>query len=313
MALPFYEALRAAAPRAHLCLLTVPAVAGLPFPCFDEVRVLAPGDRSFPGGAWRAGRALRDGGFELGIGLPASLSSALVLCAAGIPRRVGFAEPASALLLTDPIPWRGRAAGRHKAALYLDLLKPLLDAAVPLPEPAPFAGGRDDLVVIAPGASIALREWPGYAELIPALRRRYPRVRVAVVGGAREAAWKARLQSLRDPGVEDLIGATSLPELVELLGHARLVVANDSGVAHLAASVAGASTLVLFGPGDPDYIRPRGPRVFEALVEGLPCRPCESAHCRARYGYAACLKRLSVDEVLRKIDIAGNFRLDLSS
>ena len=68
------------------------------------------------------------------------------------------------------------------------------------------------------------------------------------------------LKNVSDPGVEDWIERTTLPELVSLCRRASLVIANDSGVAHLAATLAGASTLVLFGPGDPDYIRPLGDR-----------------------------------------------------
>jgi ADP-heptose:LPS heptosyltransferase len=51
------------------------------------------------------------------------------------------------------------------------------------------------------------------------------------------------------------------------LATASLVVANDSGIAHLAAGV-GAPVVAVFGPTDPATWRPRGPRV--AVVGGTP-------------------------------------------
>ena len=51
-----------------------------------------------------------------------------------------------------------------------------------------------------------------------------------------------------------------LATLGALLAQARLLIGNDSGVAHLAAAF-GAACLVLFGPTDPREWRPIGPRV----------------------------------------------------
>ena len=52
----------------------------------------------------------------------------------------------------------------------------------------------------------------------------------------------------------------SLEELGDRLARARLVIAGDSGPAHLAAQL-GVPTLSLFGPGDPRQWGPVGSRV----------------------------------------------------
>jgi ADP-heptose:LPS heptosyltransferase len=124
------------------------------------------------------------------------------------------------------------------------------------------------------------------------------------VGGRAEEKWRPRFARLGHAGIDDRIGRTTLAELVDLCARAELVVANDSGVAHLASSLAGAPTVVLFGPGDPAYIMPRGPNVVAARVS-IPCSPCEKARCRAPCGYQRCLRDLSLDSVLAKVDEIG--------
>src|SRR5262249_39834913 len=52
-----------------------------------------------------------------------------------------------------------------------------------------------------------------------------------------------------------------LPALAAMLGGARLVVACDSGPAHLAATQLGVPTVAFFGPTDPDQWAPVGPCV----------------------------------------------------
>lgn len=303
MARPFYEALRAAYPDARLTCLAPEPVLGVDTSAwFDETLVLGPGDRAFPGGAYRAGKTLR-GRFDLGVTLPASISSALLLYAAGIPARVGFAEAGAELFLTASLRWPGRAGRRHKSELYLELLGFLTAREAPLPAPPRARRGVtvEPLIVVAPGASLPLREWPYFLELLVALRTRYPGYSICVVGSGGEEKWHSFLRRLADPGVTDLVGRTSIDELVRLCARAAVVVANDSGAAHLAATMAGAPTVVLFGPGDPAYVAPRGPRVAVARVRDLPCSPCEKPYCRSPYGYQRCLRALAPEAVLEQV------------
>jgi len=99
--------------------------------------------------------------------------------------------------------------------------------------------------------------------------------------------------------VEDKIGTTSLQDLVQICSKAKRGLANDSGVAHVSASLAQAPTLVIFGPGDPRYVFPQGPRVMTLTPPSeIHCSPCEKSYCRAPLGYARCLKEISVNTVL---------------
>ena len=70
-----------------------------------------------------------------------------------------------------------------------------------------------------------------------------------------------------------------------------LVVAGDTGPAHIAAAV-GVPTVTLFGPKDSAALAPVGPRT-RAVTAGVRCSPCALRFCPD----AVCMTGLSVDAV----------------
>jgi heptosyltransferase II len=302
LAADFFAGLRASHPGSHITLACPAEMAGLALASgwFDEVLALSRAQRKIFTG-WRfwasqvAGR-----GEEVAVTLVASFSSALLLWFSRIPYRVGVMEPSGRFLLSRSQVWRGRAAGKHKSQLYRDVLILLGGYAAPPRETASVVKSGQALV-LAPGASIPLREWPGFVELAAQLRIVYPNRPIWVVGSPAQKNWSEKFAALADPAIEDRIGQTTLSELIELCRQAKVVIANDSGVAHLAATLAGAPTVAVFGPGDPAYVAPRGARVAVARSSDVPCSPCEKPSCHARYGYQQCLRSLGVDAVLSQI------------
>lgn len=300
MARGFYGGLRDLYPSAEICLLGPRAVLDLPLPSGGNwTRALEPSERHLSlKGILSLRASFQDWRADLLVSLVPSWSALIPLAATGIRDRVGFSQGGTEIFLTAHLPWPGRTAGRHKARVYESLLE--------------FLGGkpstltlqnsliREKLIVLAPGASISLRRWEKFPELIAALRARYPDYRLVLVGnGTERAGWE-------EVDAENLMGETSLMELVAILKKAALVIANDSGPAHLAASLAGAKTIVLMGPGDPSYILPEGPAIAVRVSE-LSCSPCESAKCRAPYGYKRCLLDLTVERVMVEVQASGLF------
>src|SRR5690606_10143686 len=114
------------------------------------------------------------------ITLASSVSAAVLLRWAGIPVRVGYADRGAQIFLTGAWPWPGRRGGVHKSELYSTLLTHLGSPA-PL-HSAPSVVCRDTRasfrIVLAPGASIALREWPFFDELARGLQAALPGVRL---------------------------------------------------------------------------------------------------------------------------------------
>lgn len=302
MAYDAYVALRDLFPSAELTLLCPDSVSGLPFSELFSNQISFVRRKTL-GEAFRLSREIKKHTFDLAVILASSPRTTLPFALARVPRRIGFdTGGASAWFLTESIGWKGAGSGEHKSQLYFELVeklaaKSLIRKTRPL-EPVPPE--REDSIVIAPGASIELREWPHFLEIIQTLRKDFPSYRVTLVGGKSDRDWSEKLAPVLKNGVENKIGETSLADLTEICRRAKLVLVNDSGIAHVSGTLAQAPTLVLFGPGNPDYIRPLGPRVYDCRIE-LACSPCDKSYCRAPYGYQRCLIDLSAPHVMIRI------------
>jgi len=116
-----------------------------------------------------------------------------------------------------------------------------------------------NLVVIFPGSGSPGKNWP--ADRFAALALMLPkRASVAVILGPAEAAIEPVFREAGVPVLKDL----DLPTVAAIASIASAFVANDSGVAHLAAAV-GASGVVIFGPTDPVRWRPMGAGQIDIL------------------------------------------------
>jgi ADP-heptose:LPS heptosyltransferase len=153
-------------------------------------------------------------------------------------------------------------------------------------------------VVLAPGCKtgeMAAKRWPYF----PALAERFEDV--VVVGTSDDERVGETL--LRWPShVRSFTGRLTLRETAELMAGAGVVVANDSGLAHIAAAV-GTSTVMLFGPTPHETLGALAANVT-VLRRGGPCEPCwfgaRFAHCAARID---CLRDLGVDRVATTVHL----------
>ena len=75
------------------------------------------------------GRRLRRKRFQLALLLPNSLSSALMVWLAGIPKRVGYATDGRGLLLSHKLKSRRKERGLHQVDYYIHLLHSLGDTS----------------------------------------------------------------------------------------------------------------------------------------------------------------------------------------
>jgi heptosyltransferase I len=96
----------------------------------------------------------------------------------------------------------------------------------------------------------------------------------------------------------DLSGKTTLPEMIELIRSAELMVTNDTGPMHAAAALA-KPVIALFGPTNPHRTGPYG-QVEETLRISLPCIPCMKATCSYEKPME-CLRALSPERVQREV------------
>jgi heptosyltransferase-2 len=148
-------------------------------------------------------------------------------------------------------------------------------------------------VVLAPGCktgTMAAKRWPYF----PALAERFRDV--AVVGTGDDLRHHGG-GAMRFPArVRTFVDQLTLRETAELIAAAGVVVANDSGLAHVSAAV-GTPTVMLFGPTDHGCLGPLPPPAT-VLRAGLPCEPCWTAAplvaCARRID---CLRAVSIDRV----------------
>lgn len=97
-------------------------------------------------------------------------------------------------------------------------------------------------------------------------------------------------------------GVLTIPELGALLERSELLISNDSGPLHLAASL-GVPTVSLFGPESPTFYGALG-NDDRVVFRGISCSPCMNAysakdfHCPYN---ARCMKEITVDEVFENV------------
>lgn len=175
-------------------------------------------------------------------------------------------------------------------------------AACRLPvAPNDSLGVTGDTLVIAPGCKtgeMAAKRWPYYAQLANHFAD------VAVVGTQDDLRQFDATPMVFPSHCRIFAGSLSLKETAELIAAAGAVVANDSGLAHLAAAV-GTPTIMLFGP-TPDQTLGQLPPNVTVLRAGLDCEPCWFNHrfsaCASRID---CLRQITVERVVEAVKAAN--------
>jgi ADP-heptose:LPS heptosyltransferase len=152
-------------------------------------------------------------------------------------------------------------------------------------------------VVLAPGSKtgeMAFKRWPYF----PSLAERFEDV--AVIGTA-DDLYRNDASKITFPNhVRVLTGRLSIRETAEALATAGAVVANDSGLGHIAGAT-GVSTILLFGP-TPDRSLGRFPPNVKIIRAAMSCSPCWfGARFSACSHRIECLDRISVETVAREL------------
>ncbi|MGO9371277.1 MAG: glycosyltransferase family 9 protein [Syntrophobacteraceae bacterium] len=128
-----------------------------------------------------------------------------------------------------------------------------------------------------------------------------------LVGGPGEAAIGSEIESQMRSKPLNMIGRTSVRQLMALLASVQLVITNDSGPMHIAAAF-DRPIVALFGPTDHSTTSPLSSR-FSLVRKETECAPCLKRQCPTDH---RCMADISVNDVLHavetllKSDEAGN-------
>ena len=154
-------------------------------------------------------------------------------------------------------------------------------------------------VVISPLSNSELRDWgtANYARLIALLLDRTD-CRIVLVGSGAQHRQLERIldENGRDPRITNLAGAGDWFATAEIVRAADLVIANNSGVAHLAAAC-GTPTLAIYsGSHQPQEWGPRGDRV-RAIMALVPCSPCGYDKLEECPNDHLCMKQIAPETI----------------
>lgn len=308
---PAVRALRGARPDLHVALATWPEMAGVvdrmapwvdelvPFPGAPGIPERTP-DGSLP--AWLDAQRRR--GWDLALQVYGDNPAANAVSAAvGARLHGGFAPTASTGL--DPALHVPYAHALHEVERHLRLLEHLgLPAGAPRHLEWPLTAEEEgeatalDLApgsyaVLHPGATSPSRLWPAERFAAVAEGLAAAGLRVVLGGVPSEAPLTAAVRDACRADVVDLTGRTSLGAYAALLRDAAVVVANDTGTAHLSAAVGG-RVVTVFLSGDPVRWR-HAPHLQAVVREDVGCSPCPHLVCPIDH---RCATRVSPQRVL---------------
>jgi heptosyltransferase-1 len=291
-ALPLLGRLRRARPEAQIGWAVEPPSAPLlaGHPWLDDVTVFerAGGARAF----LALLRRVRAGGWTMALDLGRSLKSGIVARASGARQRLAFAR-------ADGREGNWLFANLHVAAQGVERSKleqflAFGDALGLPPAPvefglAPTAGERREaeallgglarpIVAACVGSTCPSRRWfPDRTAAVLRTLRERDGASAVLLGTTADAAFAAEVVRQSDGGVRDLVGRTSLRQLLAILGHAQLAFGPDSGALHLAAA-GGVPTVSLWGATSAARSAPWGSE-HRAVTGTAPCAPCFLKTC----------------------------------
>lgn len=212
--------------------------------------------------------------------------------------------------LTDWVEDEGFGA-RHQAQYWLDLVallgacgspRPAMVKHKAMPKIAAAKGDKPRIVIHAgSGGYSEARRWSpeGFAAVANALQQEHG-AEIVLVGQPEDDADRVASRLISKP--INLVGATSLPQLADVISGADLFIGADSGVMHIAAAT-GTPVVSIFGPSNPAAWRPWTAGANAAVLSsGVECSPCSYVGhgIGAREGCAArtCMKLLRPQQVL---------------
>ena len=324
-AVPAVRAIQRAWPRTELTWIVgrvehelLTGLSGVEFVTLDKRRGLA--------GYRDVRRRLRGRRFDVLLHMHASLRANLASLLVSADLRVGFdrarARDGQWLFCNRRIPARPRQHVMDGLLEFVRVLgiepgNPRWD--IPLPDEArAFAGqhidGSQPALIISPVTGQRLRNYRNwraehYAAAADYASRQYG-ARVLLCGGGTRLERDYGVEICRQArcGIVNLIGKTTLKELLALLGRATVLLCPDSGPAHMATAV-GTPVVGLFATSNRHRT---GPYLSQHLVADKYPEAVELAFGRAvdeiRWGRRvrepAAMDLIGVSEVTRKLDAA---------
>jgi heptosyltransferase-2 len=317
LTIPAVQAIAQGRPDAQVTVLTPAKLAGLweQVPGVAAVLVIPPN-----AGVWTVARLIRSAGnFDVAIVLPNSLRTALEVWLAGVARRVGYAGHRRRHLLNQIVrepagPARLQRKPPHQSRRYAHLAIEIGADPALLPKTPPalksaaarLERGAWTRIGICPGAEYGpAKRWPAerFAETAQRVGREMA-CEWVLFGVEADRELGASIEKTLGGQCENLIGQTSLAELISQLRRCDLLLTNDTGTMHLAAWL-GVPLAAVFGSTDPDLTGPWAPATqVRILRHQVVCSPCFLPECPLDF---RCMQAVRPEEAAATLlELAGH-------
>ncbi len=312
IATPALAHLRQSFPKAHITLMVRPWVAAVyeHNPHVDDLWVFD--ETASYGAMYKAIKMVRQGQFQIGVALPNSLRSALLMQLAGIPTRYGYAIGPRKYSLNHPVKLEADVLELHQVYYYLRIVENFCGKVAGKVRLVLQSGELEQEEVkrllaqqgldrgrmrigIAPGSiNSQAKRWPaeGFAKVADRLTR--AGADVLLLGSGKEQDVLKKVASLCQEPVHNLGGQLSLSQMIALTERLNGLICNDSGAMHIGAAVQ-IPTVAIFGPTQWTTTYPFSPLATIVRKEGISCAPCMLRDCPIDH---KCMTQVAVDDVL---------------
>ncbi|MFC5461359.1 lipopolysaccharide heptosyltransferase II [Massilia niabensis] len=264
---------------------------------------------------WKYAQVLRARGYLDSYVLPNTLKYALIPWLAGIRQRVGYKGEMRYGLVN--VMHHDEQPPRPMVPFYAALANAPHAALSPAPRPSLVVPGErieaacarlgiaagGALVAFAPGAEFGqAKRWPPrhFGALARAILEQDGAARIVLLGSPKDrATCEEVIAHAGDAasGMLNLAGRTQLDEAIAVIARCAAVVANDSGLLHIASSL-NRPVIALYGPTDPDHAPPFSD-IAHALSLRLDCSPCRQRECPL--GHHNCMEQMEAPLVWREL------------
>ncbi|MDY0039771.1 MAG: lipopolysaccharide heptosyltransferase II [Desulforhabdus sp.] len=311
MTVPAMGAVRAAFPHAEIVVVATPAVAELfaGHPACDRVMIW---DKKHANrglvGLLRFSLNLRKAGFDLAILFQNAIEAAIMTWLARIPNRIGYRTDGRAMLLSHGIPISQRERRLHHTDYYLHMINRAGIRNAPGQVSLYCTQGEIEWArqKLADRAWIAINPGAAYGSAKRWLPQRFAATantmyqelgaHLLLLGGPEDIAIGRQISEMMHTPHMNLIGKTSIRQLMALLSQCRLLLTNDSGPMHIAAAL-GTPVVAVFGPTDQTATSPVG--TFSRVVRReTDCAPCLKRHCPTDH---RCMTAIGVEDVMEAV------------
>lgn len=297
MATPVLEGLKEKFPKSQITVICRGQTGELlhKHPHIDEIVTIDSGKRFAP--KTTEGKdlisELRKGGFDLGVVLPRSFSTAWVFSWGGVKEVIGFSGRGRWFLLSSSVKYPKE--GEHLVETYQRLTKTNFSPKLFIPPKKKEIGKC--LIGVNPGAAYGQAKcWlPDRFRAVIEQLLEIPGIEIRVYGDQNGKEVADVICAGFDHRVVNLAGKTSLYELTQEISALDVLLTNDSGPMHIAQALE-VPLVALFGSTSSETTGPyKWGQVIHKRVE---CSPCYLRQCPIDF---RCMKGIEVDEVVKTI------------